>query len=140
MAVKINGNGSFVPDDALVDWITGISSAGMTAGEKAVYKTGANTYEVCDGSEASIINFAGITDGAAVAAGGGVRLMPPGGRIAPITSPFGAGVTAIWVKQDGSLGVYTAVSSSNYTRQVATCSETGGAAILVCNGSVQYKQ
>lgn len=140
MAVKINGNGSFVPDDGLVDWVTGTSANGMSAGEKAVYKTAGGNYEICDGSELSIKDFAGITDGAAVAVGGSVRLMPPGGRIAPLTAAFGAGVTSLWAKQDGSLAVFTGVGTGNYTRQVATCSETGGNAILVGGcGPVLYK-
>jgi hypothetical protein len=134
MPVKVNANGSFVKDTSNITWQTGVSVNGVPAGNYALYKTTLGKIEVIDGTEPTVIEFVGISDGNVVAPGGTVTYMPPDGVIDPLVSAFGVSAVELWCKDDGTLVDFSAVVAGKFTRRVGVLFEAGSTKLSVVAG------
>lgn len=126
----VNTSGSLVPAAPGVPFLTGTSVNGMTAGSKVVYKDNLGNIEVYDGTEANGHAIVGISDGAAVVAGGTVTYCPVNGLVT-LTPAFTVGTTELYAKNNGDLGVFSSLTTGDYTRRVGTLSKNNGAQFYV---------
>lgn len=125
-AYGINTSGSLVPAASTgVPFLTGTSGLGMTVGSKVVYKTTLGNIEAFDGTEANAHAIVGISDGAAVLAGAPVTYCPVNGLVT-LTPAFSVGTTELYAKNDGSLGVFSALTTGDFTRRVGTIAKNTG--------------
>lgn len=124
-AYGVNTSGSLVPAAPGVPFLTGTSVNGMSVGSKVVYKDNLGNIEVFDGTEANAHAIVGISDGAAVVAGGTVTYCPVNGLVT-LTPAFTVGTTELYAKNNGDLGVFTSLTTGDFTRRVGTISKNDG--------------
>lgn len=129
-AYGVNTSGSLVPATAGVPFLTGTSVNGMSAGNKVVYKDNLGNIEVFDGTEANAHAIVGVSDGTLVAPGGTVTYCPVNGLVT-LNPAFTIGTTELYAKNNGDLGVFSSLTTNDFTRRVGTISKNNGTQFYV---------
>lgn len=92
------------------------AGSSIPTGHHVIYAVGDVAY-LTDGSEMSMMNAVGVTDGSFVALGETIRYMPVNGIIA---GSLLNGQGDLWAAEDGTLVSCASVSSNQHTRRVGT--------------------
>ncbi len=127
----MNANGTLVPINVGVDFLTGTSVNGMTAGNKVLWKDTLGNIEVFDGVEAHAHLICGVSDGTAVVAGGTVTYMPVDGVLPNLNPFFTVGTGELYAKDDGTLGVISSLTPGKASRRIGTLAKNDGSTLYL---------
>lgn len=131
MGYKVNALGSLVPDTSVVSLVSSTSNAGMTAGNKVLWKDALGNVEVFDGTEAHAHLICGVSDGNAVAAGGTCSYMPVNGILENLNPFFPIPTGELFAKDDGSLCAVGSLVPNKFTRRIGTLSKNDGTTLYL---------
>ena len=118
--IAFNANGSLVAASSVISFLTAPSPSGFAAGNKVLYKNGVGGVDPFDGTDSNAHDIVGVSDGTLVAPTGTATYMPVNGSLSSLSPAFAVGTVELYAQNDGTLCVYSALISGNYSRRIGS--------------------